>query len=240
MQDLLIYLAIHHPYQLVAILLAIYTLSASPHAGEAEQALRKAWELATRHKIDIAELDLDEATERIVHQYFKIGKRLSVLEKLSLNIVVRFLHVDICLCWCKVAFVGTDQDIAIAHYVYEFLVRVGRSHLRQFEHCEKSARRRMTKLKRANFIQGFIYGIANNLNAEKSSAQLDAPKAAIVLSKAASERKTYLDELIPDQKTIQTKPPKANRNALMVGFSAGKNTTVSIPLTSPQSRLALL
>lgn len=215
-------------------------LGRSPNPHEAALAMEKAFALAQRHRIDVSALDLDEEeAERIAHEWFHIGKRLSFLQKRALAIVITFFHVDACVSPPRIVFVGTPGDVAIAWYVYEFLVQQGRRWLREFEADERKARRKVFKAKSQNFVQGFIYGISTQLKKRSETIVLEDSKTALVLAEQKRQRDAYLNELVPGTTTKKlTDVESRNRIALMRGFERGQATRINQPLRDGE-RLAL-
>lgn len=214
--------------------------SSNPH--EAELALARAFELAQKHQIDVSTVDMDEESERIMHEWFHVGARVSLLQRLTIGIVMTFFHVNACLSPARrgCVFVGTETDIAIANYVYDFILRQGRRQLGEYELSEKRSRRRMTPNKRRGFIQGFIYGISRQLGDRRDAAAIDDSRTAIVLAEKEKQRDDYMAALVPETEPIVERKTKKNTDALWSGYLAGKSTTVNKPLTGTrEAQLAL-
>jgi uncharacterized protein DUF2786 len=212
--------------------------SSNPH--EAELALARAFELAQKHQIDVSTLDMNEESERIMHEWFHVGARVSFLRRRAIGIAMTFFNVNVCFSRPRVVFVGSEADIAIANYVYVFIVRQGTRQLRDYELSEKRRRRRMTPNKRRGFIQGFIYGISRQLGDRREAAAIDDSRTAIVLAEKKKQRSAYLDALIPETQAIIERKTKRNETALVSGFLAGRSTTINKPLTGTrEAQLAL-
>lgn len=209
---------------------ALLRLGRSGNRHEAELAMRKAFELTQKHHVDVTGLDIDEETEHIGHEAFSFGRRVSYLQGRVLNVLVNFFHVDVCIRWESLVFVGTPTDIAIAHYVYGFLCQQGQSLLRRWCSEEKKLRRRMSADKKKNFIQGFIYGIVEQLRQQKEVMQVDDSKTAIILAERQNREK-YMDDLVPGNTPKKLKAPEKRRGALMSGYFAGQDTKINKPLT---------
>lgn len=207
-------------------------LGQSSNSAEAALAMQRAFELASKHGVEVESLDLDERTEKLVHEYFQCGQRPGYLRLRILNILVRYFRVEVCLSYPRVVFAGRESDVQIAGYVYEFLVWAGQKALRDFIAAEKAARRTTNAAKKNNFTQGFIYGIASQLEAAKPK-EIEDSKSAIVLAEKAA-RQAYIKELIPNQETKKLKGPPQNRSALMRGWDEGKQTNINQPLNGGQ------
>jgi len=218
-------------------LLRLGTKNSNLH--EAEIALKRAFELAQRHNIDVESLDLDEHTEKVAHEWFSFTKRASFLQVRAVGIVASYFNVEVCRDWEKIVYVGKPTDIAIAHYVYDFIVRVGRSELRQYEISERKQRRKMSTGKRKQFTQGFLYGISAQLRKSKEQIILTDSQTALVVADGAA-RERYMDELIPKRKTIKLTEGRKNRTALDHGYMRGKETNINTPLEGAPGGALLL
>lgn len=203
----------------------------NPH--EAERAAALAFELAEKHHVDLAGLDLDEKVEQVLGEYFQLGARLDRISQGALRIVRSFFHVSTCLDFPKVLFVGRQTDVAIAGYVFDFLRRTGRECLRAFEAGEKAARRKLNLTKRANYVAGFFWAITQKLGESRETLQLDFKHNALVLAEQA-KREAKLAELVPNT-SAYTGPRKTgtNRSALFKGIIDGRRTQINTPLSGP-------
>lgn len=211
--------------------------SSQPH--EAAQAMRRAFELAQKHGVDVASLDLDERTERLVHEYFKTGERLSLLRLRVLELVQTFFPVNLVLSRGHAVFIGRESDVAIAGYVLDFLVWAGSRGLRDYCAEEKAHRRKMTPRKRAGFTEGYIYGVAKQLTATKAQWQLSDSHAALVVAEAAA-RDRHQAEIFPNTVERKAKKTETNQNALDAGYRHGRSTQINQPLAGGErERLAL-
>lgn len=199
------------------------------NAHEAECALALAFELAEKHRVDVDNLDLDEDSARLILEYFASPRRLSFLRQRALNIVQSFFHVDVCHCSERVAFAGRQSDVTIAHYVYAFLVRAGTNCLRAWEREEQIARRRVSTGKRRNFVQGFAYGIASNLNKSRRKVPpLDDARATLIVAER-HERARKLSE-VGEMRDKSLRLGRKHRGAMDAGWVDGRNTTINQPL----------
>ncbi len=198
-------------------------LGQSANAHEAGLALEHAFRLAAQHKIDVATLDLDPDVERIVHERFPVGHRLSYISKLTLDVVAAFFHVEIVVDRPAVIFAGTQTDITIAHYVFGFLTGTCARELRRFE---KSKRRRPSLSRRQNFIAGFIYGVRHQLRGAKQDLELADSTTALAVADGRRRRQEYMAELVPNTKAIAHPDPRRNKSALIVGFDIGRETPI--------------
>lgn len=182
-----------------------------------------------------------EESERIMHEWFHVGARVSYLRQRAIGIVMTFFHVDACISRPRVVFVGSETDVAIANYVYAFIVAQGQRQLRHYEGAQKKFGRRMTPKKRRGFVQGFIYGISLQLTERRKANVIEDSRTAIVLAEKQKQREDYMADLMPSAKPIVRREQKGNSSALWDGFQAGKSTTINKPLTGTrEAQLALM
>lgn len=150
--------------------------SSNPH--EAALAIERAFEIASRHNIELASIDLDEEERRIVHEYHRVGCRLSLDRKLILGIVLNYFNVGVVMCHAResVCFIGRPSDIEIAKYVFEFLVGACRDGLRRYQ---REQSRKLSRSKRENYIAGYVYGVRSQLREAKQQLQIEESKTAL-------------------------------------------------------------
>lgn len=208
--------------------------SANPH--EAALAMERAMSVAAKHRIDVAALDLDPEIERILHERFPVGERISYIAKLTLNVVVAFFNVEVIVARPEAIFVGTATDVAIAQYVHGFLSGTCRRALMEFE---RSRRRKPSESRRKNFCAGFIYGVRHQLDQARQKLAVEDSKYALVLTSQQKRREAYAAGLFPKTRALDRPKTRRNHNAVMTGFSRGLETSIRTPLTGRETILAL-
>jgi hypothetical protein len=214
--------------------------AASP--AEAAVALERAMDLMARHNIEVSELDLDAETERFVTERVRVGARLSEAKYLIGNLVMTYFPVRLTI-FSKygfkrgrlvpekeLAFMGTEQDVAIAIYVFDFLVGASSRAMSAYVAGEKKARRRATPRKKAGFLQGWVYGVASRLKRPEATAALGEGKA-IILKRRETALAAYAREQFPNAGEIDREKKKTNDDALTAGWIEGRKTTVRTPVT---------
>ena len=196
--------------------------------AEAEAAAQAACELATRHHVDTASLNLDEHEEAIIGKYLKAGRN-DRLAKGVRGVLRTYFHVDTCFCGKTVLFVGRETAVAIAEFIWPFLLRAGRSACGEYEQAEKRQRRKMTSLKRDNFFAGFCWGLHDKLKQTHAAMELTDNQRQIVAVEGKA-RLVKLEELTGG--TVQTtqKPLKRTLSAAHAGFRAGRSTEWNTPV----------
>lgn len=209
----------------------------SANAHEAGLALERALQLAARHKIDVAGLDLDPEIERILHQRFKVGERMSYIQKLTLPIVRDFFHVSIVVDRPEVIFAGTQTDVAIASYIFGFLTATCTLALRRFE---KEKKRRPSQARRQNYIAGWIWGIRAQLSRAQKACELEDSKFALALADQQRRRDQYMADLVPKTKAIKVAKPRRVQTAAHAGYVEGRNTPIRTPLNASSQEVLCL
>jgi len=202
--------------------------AASP--AEAANALRRALELVDRHNLDIESLNLDEEQEKLFSSSIPMGERRSFIKRQVNGILLNHFHVRTCWGYCKLYIVGFEHDVTIAGYVFDFLVRALTKALSEFAAQERKHRRKVTVLKKKNFIQGWIYGVAANLRERAPEDTLDDSRAALICANREKQVDAYFDQEFPD--IVTSKPVKIQKNttALMKGWLQGQSVSITTPL----------
>lgn len=212
--------------------------AASP--AEASQALNRAMELIRKHDIDLATLDLDEEEERMVLERIEIGWRVSLAKHHALKILINHFNVHVVLSKPDAAILGTESDVAIAIYVFEFIQGACARATSAWAKREKLVRRKTTGQKRLAFQQGWFYGLRDGLKPPgETTGILDDSKTALVIAARQKRLQQFVSEEFPETTTVQRKNPRLNRTAIYQGFLAGRETKIHKPLTSGTQQLSL-
>ncbi len=203
--------------------------------AEADTAQILAACLAEKHGIDLAEVDnvgnpdLVKLTHRTVGEWARVpdeGVYASLICQRFFEIKALETHR---LFMAQMVFIGTEQHITIAEYVFEFL---------RGEFSRAWNRRRNKRIKaRKRFIYGCYIGLLQKLAArfEKS----DASSTALVVSLAA-KREAYLKENFGETKTNSVAPKNVNGKAASVGFQAGKEIDIRDGVAAGQQPVGAL
>lgn len=209
--------------------------AASP--AEAAQALTRAMEMIARHDLDLAEINLDEPTEKFIRDHIHVGQRVSLIKKLVATILERFFSVRVCLTSPRLAVLGRESDVQIALYVFDFLVRSCTRALANYAARERAARRKITAGKKEWFIRGWMYGVSSNLEPVKAQIEAAGARSIILVRQAALD--DYFDAEFSETRTITIQKGRTNRSALVSGWQAGKSTNIRTPLNGRTAPLQL-
>ncbi len=214
--------------------------SSNPH--EAALAMSRAMALADRANLDLSTLNDDDDVGEIIQRWLPVGSRLSREKQLSLGIIQTYFNVTPVFFPRRgeLAFIGLDSDIAIAEYVFSFLTQSSRGCLKAYEAIEKAERRKATGTKKANFLAGFFYGIAQQLKNQRQELILEDSKFAIVLADRAKAREEYSDNHLGKTRAVNLKKPRRNLSALESGYEDGRRTSISPGLETSRPPTALL
>lgn len=208
--------------------------------AEASQALNRAMELIQRHNVDLAALELDEADEQFVMEKLKIGWRISLAKHHALRILINCFNIRAVICKPFVAVMGTESDVAIATYVWEFILGACSRATADWAKAEKKARRKTTGQKRLAFQQGWFYGLRAGLT-KSDPTPLEDSSTALILANRKKRLEAFADAQFPNTVDApQRKNPRQNKTAIYQGFLAGKETTILKPLDGPGATQLLL
>ncbi len=209
------------------------------NAHEAERAMQLAFELAEKFRVDVSGLDLDEESARLVHEHWPVGERYDRLRRGVFSVLRTYFHVTTCFCRPQMLIIGKPQDVLIARYVHDFLMRAGRECLRAFEREQKAQRRRMTPAKRSGYVAGFIYGVFAKLGEARKTMPLDDSQTALVVAEEA-KRDALLGELVPKMTKMKALDGRRNKTAIMAGYHDGRATQIHQPLAGTPGATLLL
>lgn len=196
-------------------------------AGEIENALAMAAELARKHGIDLGSVDPDAPDAKpITHVADALKLRITAEEKYAAAILVNFFNVQICMTPAinlyilkrpaKITFIGTDWDCQIARYVYIFL----RDHFRRSWN-----RRENRRLKNRNaFLNGMFLGLAAKL---EEARRKEPGVGLIAVDRALQLRKEYLARLFPNATDKKIDEDNSGADASKyAGIIAGQKTEI--------------
>lgn len=222
---------------------ALLRLSKSDNPHEAQLAMQRAMEIATRHCIDLESV-ADEAGIKLHGRKCSIPLRLAREYKEALNTVNTFFNVSITVLSRRgqILIVGTEQDIELAEYLITYLVRSCRQCLEKYRVSERAARRKTTGSKIASYIDGFFTGIYVVLRDQRAAMIQETQSLAIVLADNKEARETERNRILgPGSKlsTITAEQVRNNRQARFSGFVDGKNTQLNPGLKGHAPKPAL-
>jgi hypothetical protein len=228
-----------HVEKIKALLRLARDQAASP--AEAANALNRAMELIERHKIDIATLDLDEATENLVRENIGCGARVSLIKFLVADILrrffnVRIVHVQRQTGWTfsrgrfetDIAVLGLESDVEIGVYVFNFLVGAHSRAQSAWAASEKKSRRKVTGAKKESYTRAWVSGVASNLRKPvPQPAALGDSKVAIVLAAKQKALDDFVKTTFPNTTTVERDRKRRVPTAEEAGWRDGRRTTIN-------------
>lgn len=215
--------------------------------AEAELAVQRAFELASRHQIDIETVSLEDDARKIVLENMAHPGRVSFARKKLLNLLPTFFNVNVVLAcvpkWLRTAknqphvtFIGTTVDIQIARYVYDYLHTACAAALREFIQGHK---RRPAASTQKQFVQGFVYGVARTLRAAKG--ELSEHQNAMIVSESGRRDQFQETAFNPDSlKPVKMDAGRRNYGAMISGVAAGERVEIRKPIASHAAGQLLL
>lgn len=186
--------------------------SSNPH--EAAKALERARALADKYRMDLEALGEDPVGERQVED----ASRLQLEKRLVIALVELYFCVKIVVGRPQVIFIGREAERIVASYVYAFLVRACRSGLNNYRRRERRSRRKWTARKRESWIDGFLAGVAQNVDFDPVGDRAEV---------YAYTRRQY-PALRPS--APRRAPGSPHKNAMVAGYVQGVETHVRRPL----------
>jgi hypothetical protein len=190
--------------------------------GEIENALSLAQKLAARHNLDINSINENEPDKEPITHEDILSSRLQWECKYAALILQGYFNVEIVLGCGSLTIVGTEANIAIARYVYNYLIK-------HFRHEWKTKRGRLRNR------QAFFYGMYKGLAYKLWSAQKEPiEKEGIILTGNKLQLKNYIKEHFGKTKTSTCKPDSNARQAELAGIVAGRNTNIRSAITQNQ------
>lgn len=211
--------------------------SSNPH--EAELALQRAFEIAEKNHIDLANLDVDDDLKKIALKAHRVALRLSYPKKLAISTVQSFFNVTVLMKRGQLEFIGTAADIEVGIHVFEFLVRACNRDLLKIR-----ARMRGVRLPRKHlrsFVNGFFYGVSSNLTTLRQETLIAHEQYALVLQAEDKRRDAFITANCGKVKNVEIYDTKAlDKNSLTLGYRMGREVQISQPLPCNTARLALM
>jgi len=212
-------------------------LSKSPNIHEAQLALDRAFEIASKHQIDVQTLDLGEDLNEIVCEACRVGYRMSLYKRLALHVAVRFFNVNVVVSHPVVKIFGTAADIAIAQHVFDYLA--GES-ARSVAVVRREYGRRFTENRRRNFLAGYFYAINKGLETGKERVLLEESRLALVLVESKEKRDRRQRDVCP--RTISApipQPKRKERTWLGHGYIEGLKVKINPAVPAPAAMAQL-
>lgn len=205
-------------------------LARSSNQHEAALAMKRAVELAAAHQVEIDGLDPDDDASRITHREDETLSRMPYDRTFASFICRRFFRVEPIQCdvirmvrgWPKKGYqmrwVGTESDVEIARYVYQFIYR-------HFAFCWRKHRGRCRN--RYSFVKGMYQGLYTKLLEAEPSAPLRKVKGTEIQTSFDA----YIAQHFGKVTTSSMKDASANA-AMMRGFFQGRKTNIN-PAVKP-------
>lgn len=210
--------------------------SANPH--EAELAMAKAMQLAAEHRIAIDGINPDAETPTITHKTTAPWQRVPYDKQYASKIAEVFFGISVVHeriiiekesrqgyrymeRATRLIFIGTESDLAIAGYVFEFLTK-------HFSYCWRNHRGRCKK--RQSFVYGMYVAIFQMLHSARPNT--DNPQG----TQLDISHRDYIAQLFDNVETTKTKRPKTSDGSFNRGFERGLSTQIrpAIPTTERQ------
>lgn len=211
-------------------------LAKSPHQAEAEAALRKAYELAAQHRIDIARCQASAgAAETSIREDRTPLTRWSCEQKWARKLVQFYFDVSIVdsvRATGEIIWVGVPENMAIAQHIFAFTVAACRRSMKDNRHVCRTINQKRS------FIRAFFVGLSNVL--DENPLRNDQQADALILDDKA-RRERYIDLHLNTKPQVigGMTPDRRSESAAVAGFMAGQETPLKRPLTTTDDSHAL-
>ncbi len=215
-------------------------LAGSSDRHEAELAMQRAMDLAAKHAVDIqAMMDAGEASGTS-YRWIPCGLRVSREERRAKGVARTYFQVTTCMSRGRYLLIGEESAMEVALHVIGYLTATARRLLAVYKKEERACRRKLTTAKKASFIDGFFYGISEQLERHQQKLLTEYSSLAIVLTSGSEARKATMDRVMGPTQALAplTKVPRS-RSALMAGFVAGLETSIRPTLKASDALPAL-
>jgi hypothetical protein len=203
------------------------------HAGEVEAAMRAAKELATRHNLDLATLDLstvEKAAGAIDIEHSDTTRLSTTYEHLQhryiYNLISEVFGVKVVLTRfrrgthtvvSKVHLIGDPFDVALAGAVFTWLEGV---FVKTFSRLVSEGKLSKCSAHERGCYSGMARGIIEMNKREEAAIVKPATYALVVRNKSALID-LRMKELFPDMEQPKARPVRQNDNARQLGYQAG-------------------
>ena len=198
--------------------------SSNPH--EAALAMQRALALAEEHRIAVETLDPDRAAPSFTHQSGRTFVRVSHDQRFAALIVHRFFRVHTLIENCvrvdrhgwpsngqKMTFIGTESDVEIAIYVFNFLTH-------HFAWCWRKHRGRCRH--RYSYVHGMFIGLWSKL----SDAEPSMPERQTKGNELELSMRSYIAEHFGELERTGKLPKAKARAAAWAGYVQGRKTEI--------------
>jgi hypothetical protein len=202
-------------------------LSGSSNPHEAALALAKALALADEHNLKLCEIER-EATDRVElgRKDFAKRQRMAYEWHLGFNVIQNYFNVSVCYGQYEFTLIGREDDIAVAHYVFDFLVRKAREVVSE----RKRLGYYLSGLQIKNLKQGFFDGIYHQLQLKRFEMVAANCKFSLVLANQQQARLDEMARLFGKVRERKIKEPASSPHEYQIGYREGFNTVITVPL----------
>lgn len=221
---------------------------ASASQGEAQAALARAREIAMKHDIDLASIELEDpkaapaVTEVKQDESQNIrSKFIQPYHKYVFSLLRKCFGVHVIQCrrpeyngtvMVRLTFIGTPTDIAVAKEIMPFLESV---FPKIFNRAVREGRLSERRADLNGCYEGIYYGILQeNRRQEDALTPQQGQTWAVVVRHKEDAIEQFLKEQFPHLKEIKNREKQTSRHARNLGYEAGRKIKLG-QLPSPSS-----
>lgn len=223
----------------------LLALGQSNHTHEAEAALAKAAELASRHSIDIGSIKADEERSRVAEQTFASRCIFDCVENAAINLCMMMFRVR-CLYNLRTAtFIGMEHNVTAAVFARSFVIEQCGRDLKAFKSKRwRDERRRVPYGAQEQFAKAWCWAVVHKhrqaIKEDKDTMQtpeIDDSKTAIILRDQEKEIDDHIAANYPDTPKEGKKKSRVKKDngAINAGIVAGIKVTIARPIEGKAS-----
>lgn len=192
-------------------------LSKSSNANEAALAMARAAEIARKHHIEISQVAADESRPGVSSAEFAKPSRLSEVRKRAMVTVQDYFNVAFLWDEEVMTVVGRAEDIAIGHYVYEFLTQACGRAMSDYNLAG-------TK-ERLGFVRGFFIGVRESLEADRKRESANGMEMVL---RSKAERESFIEGAFKTKKDHAPRSREAALDPLSVLLGHARGSELSL------------
>lgn len=197
----------------------LLSLANSANENEAKAAAKKASELLVKYNLSVQDIEIKEYENQVLSERTRAVSE----EKYILSLLTKYFFVQTYFnrsrksktTTCKV--VGTPENLEIAHYVYDFLLRSFRNSFKEYRKlsgCDLDARQ--------SYYFGLHEGLKEQFELAKTAVQNET---GLVVTKDLGLVR-YLNKEVGGLRNTSSSVNSSNASARSAGRDAGKSMSI--------------
>lgn len=208
----------------------------NPSQSEAEAAMAKAQAIAVENGINLAMIGEIENETEVVREDMEFGQRLPTVNTYVSNLLIKFFNVRIITSGSryggrKLIFVGKQEDINTAKYVYTWL---SETMIRCWHNYRKANKYTVDVGHKQSYLLGFYNGLSNKLAVNQKDIEKDKLKTveqqnkyAVSVVNLQKKIQDFMDEEFPRLRTGASRSISMNQSSYARGIMDGSTCNIA-------------